>query len=296
MTLPSHPNHADNTAVLGSPEDTLLDTREGVAVWTAGMSVALTRGILKLPSVPTQDWCERAARAVILGLRTPFGANGEALRGIAVAITLAQLDVHGRIVSVIGQSIGGTQDGGALNEPALARARGLLDVARTMPLADWVAGGAELAAVDSSGQKVGSEAGSGAGADERGLCSVSARLLFEGENARRAIVAAVVWREDSARLEGAGLVVRTAVEAALQPLREVAGRALGKADLVAGGWLSPREQEVLEMLTLGWSVPEIAEQLKRSPFTVHDHVKSLHRKLGLNTRGALVARALGHMG
>lgn len=287
----SHPNQATNAAVLGSSEASTLETREGVAVWTAGMSVALTRGILKLPSVPTQDWCERAARAVILGLRTPFGVTGEALRGIAVAITLAQLDVHGRIVSVIGQSIGGTQDGGALNEPALARARGLLDLARTMPLADWVVGGTELAAVDSSGQKVGSEA-----ADERGLCSVSARVLFEGENARRAIVAAVVWREDSARLEGAGLVVRAAVEAALQPLREVAGRALGKADLVAGGWLSPREQEVLEMLTLGWSVPEIAEQLKRSPFTVHDHVKSLHRKLGLNTRGALVARALGHMG
>jgi DNA-binding CsgD family transcriptional regulator len=291
MTLFSHPNQATNAAVLGSSEASTLETREGVAVWTAGMSVALTRGILKLPSVPTQDWCERAARAVILGLRTPFGVTGEALRGIAVAITLAQLDVHGRIVSVIGQSIGGTQDGGALNEPALARARGLLDLARTMPLADWVVGGTELAAVDSSGQKVGSEA-----ADERGLCSVSARVLFEGENARRAIVAAVVWREDSARLEGAGLVVRAAVEAALQPLREVAGRALGKADLVAGGWLSPREQEVLEMLTLGWSVPEIAEQLKRSPFTVHDHVKSLHRKLGLNTRGALVARALGHMG
>jgi hypothetical protein len=31
-------------------------------------------------------------------------------------------------------------------------------------------------------------------------------------------------------------------------------------------------------------------------YTVHDHVKSLHKKLNANNRGQLVARALGHLG
>lgn len=60
-------------------------------------------------------------------------------------------------------------------------------------------------------------------------------------------------------------------------------------------WLTTREQEVLEHLTLGLSVREIAETIERSPHTVHDHVKSLHRKLNASSRGELVARALGYL-
>jgi DNA-binding CsgD family transcriptional regulator len=59
-------------------------------------------------------------------------------------------------------------------------------------------------------------------------------------------------------------------------------------------WVTPREQEVLELLVLGFSVREIGEKLGRSPHTVHDYVKSMHRKLNASNRGALVARALGH--
>lgn len=58
--------------------------------------------------------------------------------------------------------------------------------------------------------------------------------------------------------------------------------------------MTDREQDVLERLILGRSVREIAEELGRSPHTVHDHVKSLHRKLDASSRGELVARALGH--
>ena len=53
---------------------------------------------------------------------------------------------------------------------------------------------------------------------------------------------------------------------------------------------------VLEQLILGKSVREIAEMIQRSPHTVHDHVKNLHRKLGATSRGALIARALGRLG
>ncbi len=60
-------------------------------------------------------------------------------------------------------------------------------------------------------------------------------------------------------------------------------------------WLTVREQQVIEQLVLGKSVRQIAEDLERSPHTVHDHVKSLHRKLGASSRGELIARALGYL-
>jgi len=59
--------------------------------------------------------------------------------------------------------------------------------------------------------------------------------------------------------------------------------------------LTLREHEVLMLLACGRTVKQIAEELARSPHTVHDHVKALHRKLGASSRGELVARALGHI-
>ncbi len=57
--------------------------------------------------------------------------------------------------------------------------------------------------------------------------------------------------------------------------------------------LSPREGEVLRMLQQGKTVKQIAFKLQRSPHTVHDHVKSLHRKLGACNRGELLAKTFG---
>lgn len=58
-------------------------------------------------------------------------------------------------------------------------------------------------------------------------------------------------------------------------------------------WLSNKETEVLDLVALGDTVREIAERLGRSPHTVHDHLKAIHRKTGISTRGALVAAASG---
>lgn len=69
---------------------------------------------------------------------------------------------------------------------------------------------------------------------------------------------------------------------------------IGETRATSARWLTAREQEVLDLLVLGKSVRVIAEELGRSPHTVHDHVKSLHRKLDASSRGELVARALGH--
>jgi len=85
-----------------------------------------------------------------------------------------------------------------------------------------------------------------------------------------------------------------AMGAILPVLARRATLALGEGTDGPTKWLTQREQIVLEQLTLGKSVREIADDLGRSPHTVHDHVKSLHRKLGASSRGELVARALGH--
>jgi len=57
--------------------------------------------------------------------------------------------------------------------------------------------------------------------------------------------------------------------------------------------LSSREIEVLRLTALGHTADEIAEELHISRRTVETHRASLHRKLGLDTRAALVSYALG---
>lgn len=88
---------------------------------------------------------------------------------------------------------------------------------------------------------------------------------------------------------------QAALQAILPLLSHRARLALGSAQDASQTWLTVREQQVLEQLVLGKSVRQIADDLERSPHTVHDHVKSLHRKLGASSRGELIARALGYI-
>lgn len=81
----------------------------------------------------------------------------------------------------------------------------------------------------------------------------------------------------------------------MEPLRRRAAVAFGKEQTTSFNRITPREQEILEQLTLGRTVRDIAAGLSRSPHTVHDHVKSLHRKLQATSRGELIARYLGHI-
>ncbi len=85
------------------------------------------------------------------------------------------------------------------------------------------------------------------------------------------------------------------MRAALSLLSRRAVMALGSQRSRRSLWISPREQRVLDQLILGKSVRQIADDLDRSPHTVHDHVKSLHRKLNASSRGELIARALGYV-
>jgi DNA-binding CsgD family transcriptional regulator len=56
--------------------------------------------------------------------------------------------------------------------------------------------------------------------------------------------------------------------------------------------LSPRERQVLEGLLGGLTVKQVATNLGLSHRTVEGHVKSLHRKYNVNSRGELLARCL----
>lgn len=108
-------------------------------------------------------------------------------------------------------------------------------------------------------------------------------------NADRVLIAMLAVRMSD---EGLRQKLSVTLDALTPLLAQRACVALG-AGAGAPTWLTSRERLVLEQLILGKSVREIADLIDRSPHTVHDHVKNLHRKLGASSRGALIARALG---
>lgn len=61
----------------------------------------------------------------------------------------------------------------------------------------------------------------------------------------------------------------------------------------APGVLSNREQEVVRLIALGHSGPEIASVLDVAHDTVRSHVRNAMRKVGARSRAQLVAKALG---
>jgi PAS domain S-box-containing protein len=59
------------------------------------------------------------------------------------------------------------------------------------------------------------------------------------------------------------------------------------------GELSAREREVVHLVSLGRSGPEIAEELGIAHDTVRTHVRNAMEKLGARSRAHMVAKALG---
>jgi PAS domain S-box-containing protein len=56
--------------------------------------------------------------------------------------------------------------------------------------------------------------------------------------------------------------------------------------------LPPRLRQILDGLCAGLAEKEIAAQLNLSPHTVHDYVRTLYRRFGVQNRAGLVARTL----
>ncbi len=271
--------------------------RDGAPPQALKSVVKVAENICNLPAVATQDWCDRAA-AALLPIAQP-----------AVAVSMiGQIDDRGVIIRQEATGVAGvyiadvtTNIGRAHSTPSaitidpndanLVQVRTNLAQARDL---HWSPGHLPLGAI---------KAGS---ADKFGIS------LLDSNNA-------VVKRWSAYRLQGlllgaaaigpAGRVIAiemassnvalgeneaAALEAVLGLLARRAVMAIGTDPSEAAAWLTAREQIILQHLLLGKSVREIAEELGRSPHTVHDHVKSLHRKLGASSRGELVARALGY--
>ena len=76
---------------------------------------------------------------------------------------------------------------------------------------------------------------------------------------------------------------------AMGALGRMARRAREGADVEAG--LTPRERQVLELLSGGLTIGQIASRLGISPRTVETHVAKLYRKLGVRTRVQAISRA-----
>jgi DNA-binding NarL/FixJ family response regulator len=108
----------------------------------------------------------------------------------------------------------------------------------------------------------------------------------------------------SAGLTDVGVAVRTVVDggraidpaseqAAVVALGRLARQAREGSEIEAA--LTPREHEILTLVSRGLTTRRIGGRLGISPRTVETHVSKLYRKLGVRTRVEAVARA-AHLG
>lgn len=249
----------------------------------------LAVAIEHLPAVATLDWCDRAA-----------GCVASNFNGIAAAVLLATVDRGGSLSHVeavgVDTSSGApsTDSGAQTTAPRVSQLRSDLEPLKSLPwredaIAAW-------SAREVSGEEWDSTPIAHA------FCSLNPTdiwLAFHailGGDRRRGIVLLVAHasRPGSIQQELSPQERATLLGSACQHLAERAAIAIGVERCTRGGWISEREREVLDHLVLGKSVREIAVDVCRSSHTIHDHVKSLHRKLGASSRGELVARALGY--
>ncbi|NUQ67939.1 MAG: helix-turn-helix transcriptional regulator [Phycisphaerales bacterium] len=222
--------------------------------------------ICRLPAIPVVDWCDRAASAV--GHLAPRGIVG------VVACSLGAKGVIQTILATgaacVGASIAEVERAAQLG----ARLERLAGQPWTPATLSSPAGVFIPAQVDGVHQDVWESASSR---------PVLARHVACGGQTPSLLVYLQTNDPDAhvSLLDAVMPVLMRRVKHTVWPTR-------------TNGWVSPSEHGVLDQLVLGLSVREAAVALNKSPHTVHDHVKSLHRKLGASSRAMLVARALGH--
>ena len=139
-----------------------------------------------------------------------------------------------------------------------------------------------------------------------------AARLIGAASALREKSGAPLWPKERARFEQTVAAVQAALGNEAFAREEAAGRTLPLEDMLAeaaavavgrsgddtpveAGGLSPRELEVLRLLAIGRSNPEIAEALYIGRGTVRTHVSNILGKLGARTRteASAIARERG---
>lgn len=249
----------------------------GVRIEHLGRTAEIVALTANLPAVATNDWCMRAAEAIS---RIRSGAIGFAMvastndKGFIHEIEASGAygrDMHDApvIADAIRMEGSGSLDwwlenGGDGPIASLLRAQPVLDSFWNSPSGRrwWRLGASDLIV---------------------GFAPIGPRSL------NRYFIAEVGALRNNEFTRADAAVLR----AVLGPIGARAELAFGQRPVCPNARITAREQEVLLLLTHGHSVKDIAEKLGRSPHTVHDHVKSLHRKLNASSRGELVARALG---
>jgi DNA-binding NarL/FixJ family response regulator len=113
-----------------------------------------------------------------------------------------------------------------------------------------------------------------------------ARALRDLDRRNPALLQTQAARETFKNLGAAGQVVMAG-----QLAEECSPMTVPMADVDV---LSPREREVLSLLTRGLSNEEIAAELVLSKHTVRRHVSNILTKLNVPSRTAAVVHALGH--
>jgi DNA-binding NarL/FixJ family response regulator len=69
---------------------------------------------------------------------------------------------------------------------------------------------------------------------------------------------------------------------------------VASVDPVAEHHLTPRQAEVLRLLSRGWTDAQIADELFLSRRTVHAHLREIFRKLAVSHRSAATRYAIEH--
>lgn len=263
--------------------------------------IKITESICALPAVATQDWCDRAAGA-LLAVHQPsicVCMIGEADSRGNIARQEAT-GVAGCYVAEVTTTVGRSASSAAIvpfdpNDATLARVRTSFAQARDLSWAPGPIGPGTI--ITGSPEQFGlgpnwQTTGLGKRWADVPYTSLTLGLAALGSaaNGRSIIVEFARTGPGPIDPESDATVLR----AVLLPLARRALVAVGTDPTDGAHWLTAREQVILQHLLLGKSVREIADELGRSPHTVHDHVKSLHRKLKANSRGELVAKALGH--
>ena len=238
--------------------------------------------ICALPAVATQDWCERAAKALL-----PIRNDA------VVCLTIAEFNEEGAIrfleaSGAVNGSLGATPVETRLLRPPSARSLGWW--------LDRGSVGTQGRALLLSQMNAAGWATSPAGKRwaELGFSDLIVALTPLGAvQTMRLLAIELGVRPQAESFDDADAAVLGAV---LPELAQRAMLAFGASTSNPMNRVTPREQLILEQLSLGRTVKQIASTLGRSPHTIHDHVKSLHRKLGVSSRGELIARVLGHIG
>lgn len=244
----------------------------------------MTELIAQLPAVATLDWADRAAGAML-----PMGGR------LRVCLMVARVEASGGLTQLetVGVAAAKSVEDDAAELTIRSRSERIDGIGIPAPAAGHVIAG-RAADLLGAGWR---ESGPGRIWTQLHAADVLIGAIGIGrpEDARAVVIHAA--RVDQPEVPAVPFTAAQAdmLRAISEPLARRTLLALGDDRNASTRWLTAREQEVLEKLTLGMSVREIAEAIGRSPHTVHDHVKSLHRKLNATSRGELVARALGYI-